>query len=345
VNHEHEKGGLMISSKRFLIAALMGSMGLITACNERPLAYGDVNSIIAVMSAEQWDVVGEDVYDALEPTISTVRGEKTFTVTYQEPGAEFWDRLRRFRQTLVVGTREDAWVQDVLDSASEPITENGLHQVYNVWSNGQTVTLVLLDEGWEAEDLGPYLTEVNRLLDDQFRYYARNRMYMSGRDSALSDTLSMQAGFTMLLPDVYRWELIDSTYIFRNDQPDPSELIRQVAVTWRTPAPGLLDRESLLAWREEVVDLYSEPQMLMLDGAVEREVFVDGAPGFELQAQWKNTPERPWPAGGLLITRSVTCDNQDRTYILDAWLYAPGKEKYEYMIQLETVLDSFRCSS
>jgi hypothetical protein len=335
----------MISTKRLLVAALLSSMGLITACNERPLAYGDVNSIIAIMSAEQWDIVGEDVYNALESTISTVLTEKAFTVTYQEPGAEFWDRLRRFRQPLVVGTREDFWVQDVLDSASELITENGLHQVYNVWSNGQTVTLILLGDGWGAEDLAPYLSEVNRLLDEQYRYYARNRMYMSGRDSALSDTLSIQAGFTMLLPDVYRWEVIDSTYIFRNDQPHPSELIRQIAVTWRTPAPGLLDRESLLAWREEVVGLYSEPQMLVLEGAAEHEISVDGAPGFELQAQWKNTPERPWPAGGLLITRSVTCDRQDRTYILDAWLYAPGKEKYEYMIQLETLLDSFRCAA
>jgi hypothetical protein len=30
-------------------------------------------------------------------------------------------------------------------------------------------------------------------------------------------------------------------------------------------------------------------------------------------------------------------------YLLDAWLYAPGKQKYEYMIQLQTILDTFRC--
>ena len=36
---------------------------------------------------------------------------------------------------------------------------------------------------------------------------------------------------------------------------------------------------------------------------------------------------------------------QDRMYLLDAWLYAPGKEKYEYMIQLQTILGSFRCGA
>ena len=30
-------------------------------------------------------------------------------------------------------------------------------------------------------------------------------------------------------------------------------------------------------------------------------------------------------------------------YLIDAWLYAPGRDKYEYMIQLEEILGSFRC--
>ena len=79
--------------------------------------------------------------------------------------------------------------------------------------------------------------------------------------------------------------------------------------------------------------------------STERTFELEGNEAYELQASWRNPPERNWPAGGPLITRIVTCDNQDRTYLLDAWLYAPGKEKYEYMIQLETLLDSFRCTS
>lgn len=327
------------------ILALTVATAALAACNEKPLAYGDANSIIAVMGPDQWAAVEADVFAALEPTITTVRAEKTFTVTYQEPYAEFWDRLRRFRQTLVVGARTDSYVQDVLDEAREEITENGLHQVYDVWSSGQTVTLILLDEGWGPAELDPYLTEINDLLDGQYRAYARNRMYFSGVDSALADTLSLRAGFSMLLPDVYRWEARDSIYIFRNDNPDPSELIRQIAVTWRTPAPGLLDQAALLDWRTSLVDEYNEPQEVVLEQSGDRAFTFEGADAYEVQAMWRNPPERRWPAGGPFITRTVTCDTQDRTYILDAWLYAPGKEKYEYMIQLETLLDTFRCTS
>ncbi len=316
------------------------------ACDEVPMAYGDANSIIAVMPADRWEALERTVFDALEPTITTVRDEKTFTVTYQEPYAEFWDRLRRFRQMLVVGTRDEPWVQEVLEDAREPITENGIHQVYDVWSRGQTVTLVLLEPGWTDADLEAYLPRVNEMLDGQYRAYARNRMYMSGVDSALADTLALMAGFSMVLPDVYRWQTRDSIYIFRNDNPDPSELIRQISVSWRSPAPGLLSRDEVLAWRNAVAaEHYTEPQEVVVERAEDRVFDFEGSPAFELQAMWRNPPERNWPAGGPLITRTVTCDAQDRTYLLDAWLYAPGKEKYEYMIQLETLLGTFRCTS
>ena len=65
---------------------------------------------------------------------------------------------------MVVGSREDWWVQQVLEDAREPITENGMYQVYDVWASGQTVTLVLLDEGWGPDELAPYLPQLNELL-------------------------------------------------------------------------------------------------------------------------------------------------------------------------------------
>lgn len=334
--------------KRSQIRSTFITMSVIafTACDEVPLSYGDANSIIAAVAAEPWATVQDDVYGALEATITTVRAEKTFTVTYQEPGAPYWDNLRRFRQMLVVGSREDFWVQQVLDDARDPITQNGVHQVYDVWSRGQTITLILLDQGWDRDELLPYLPEVNTLLDSQYRQYAKNRMYMSGTDSTLADTLALRAGFSMMLPNVYRWQTRDSVYIFRNDNPDPSELIRQVAVTWITPAADMLDQERVVAWRNEMAaEHYTEPQEVMLEGSGEQSFDANGNRAYELMAQWRNPPDRGWPAGGPLITRVVTCDAQDRTYLLDAWLYAPGKEKYEYMIQLETLLDTFSCKT
>jgi len=206
------------------------------------------------------------------------------------------------------------------------------------------VTLVILADGTSAAELHGHLPGVYEMLDSQYRSYAQNRMYFSGVDSALADTLYTEAGFSLLLPHVYRWWHVDSTYVFRNDNPDPSELIRQVAVTWISPAPAALDLDATLEWRSRIVEEhYSEPQVVMLDDMTLETTPFDGHDALELQAQWRNPPDRGWPAAGPFITRTLTCDNQDRTYLIDSWLYAPGREKYEYMIQLETILDTFRC--
>jgi len=334
--------------KRLLAGMLAGCVVVgAAACGSKGLGYGDPNSIIAVMSADLWEEASASVHAELESTIYTVAEEKAFTVTYQEPYAEFWLELRRFKQMLLVGTLSDPWIQEALDKTvtAEPVTGLGVHQVRDVWSLDQAVTLVILPEGGGLAELERYLPEVHELLDLQYLYYARNRMYQSGIDSALADTLYAEAGFSVLLPEVYRWSrLDDSTFVFRNDNPDPSELIREVFVTWVSPAPITLGVDDVLEWRERMVaQYYSEPQDVSTDAMlVETEPFL-GHQAVRVQAQWLNPPDRGWPAGGPFITYGLTCPNQDRTYLVDAWLYAPGKEKYEYMIQLETILGTFRC--
>lgn len=323
-------------------AALLGAV----ACDTIPLSYGDPNSVIVVMSPQRWEEVSQDVYDAIEQTVMTVRDEKTFTATYQAPYGENWNDLRRFRQMLLVGTASDPWIQEALEDEEGASTEPGVQQVHDVWAageNGQTLTVVILPETGGNEALARYLPEVHAMLDRQYRDYARQRMYFSGVDSALADTLRTEEGFSLLLPVVYRWMSRDSTFIFRNDNPDPSELIRQVGVTWKSPAPASLDVEALLEWRAELAEQYTEPQDFVSEGmSVDTSPFL-GHEAIRIQSQWRNPPDRGWPAGGPLITLAVTCDSQDRTYLIDAWLYAPGREKYEYMIQLETILETFEC--
>ena len=94
-------------------------------CDTAGIAYGDVNAIIAVMSPELWSEVQYDVYEALEPTVRTVRDEKTFTVTYQEPFAEHWIDLRRFRQILIVGCANDPVIVEALDRAGARAAARG----------------------------------------------------------------------------------------------------------------------------------------------------------------------------------------------------------------------------
>ena len=65
-------------------------------------------------------------------------------------------------------------------------------------------------------------------------------------------------------------------------------------------------------------------------------------PVVEVRSTWSNPPGQ-WPAAGPVITRLVQCP--EFTFLVDGWVYAPGRPKYEYVVQVETLLDSFRCAA
>lgn len=331
--------------RRSPLAAVLLLPVILSACAEEQGAYGDASSIVTAVTAEVWSQVEDSVYAALEPTIYTVRDEKMFTVTHVDPAdGAIWEDLKRFRQLLVVGPADAPWVAPVLETADAGADDGPLVQASDVWARGQTVTALVTGATSVEADLLASLDDLHALYDRQYRQLAEARMFISGRDSALVDTLMNRAGFSLMLPTVYTWAARDSVYIFRNDNPDPSELIRQVAVTWASPIPLGMEGEDFLAWRQELAQAYyTDEQVAELDNLEAGRFTFDGLDAYQIQAVWQSPPGA-WPAGGPFVLRAVACPAQDRMYLLDAWLYAPGKEKYQYMIQLERILDSFRCA-
>ncbi|HSR40948.1 MAG TPA: DUF4837 family protein, partial [Longimicrobiales bacterium] len=276
----------------------------------------------------------------------TVEREEVFQVTYHNPADSAWWNLRKFRQLLLLGTPDDPWVATALEQADGAVPAPGVTRVFDVWARGQSVTVVTLPETGAGSALASLLPELRETYLERYRDWAHNRMFLTGPDSALADTLRQTAGFELIVPEVYRWQRRDSVFVFRNDNPDPSELIRQFTVTWRTPAPDSVSVGELLEWREELSRTHYEPRhvndtTLMSTASLT----VGGAEARRLQAVWRNPPEANWPAGGNFIVQTVRCPDQDRLYLIDAWLYAPGKEKFEYLYQLDTILDSFRCGA
>ena len=316
----------------------------LTAC-EKPRAMGEAHSIVATASPDLWFELEERVRTALQPTIVTVTNEQSFLLTHQDPEDTGWNELSRFRNMLVLGHGSEPWVQDVLERYGDDVGDPpALVQVEDVWARGQQVHLVLLPEDEEApEAFDEILDGLHAQLDQEFRAWAISRMFVSGRDDDLAAALRQDEGFEVTVPEVYRHEPENGVHRFRNDNPSPGELIREMSVSWRSPIPDEVTQDDLLEWRDELVnEYYPSPQETLLDVADFRDVEVNGLSGVELQASWRS-PEDAWPGGGPTMTRAIECPDQDRLYLVDAWLYAPNRPKYEYMIQLETLMDTFRC--
>ncbi len=326
-----------------LLSALVATALVASACEE-PRAWGEWNSIIAGVGDERWSEIQDVVYSALEPRIFTFRAEKMFKVTQQDPRGEDWNQLRRFRQLLVIGNADDPWVAQALAKVDQDTFDPPeLLQVEDVWARGQRVSIILLSPSGGEEEVSTLLEPLFEVLDGQYRQWVVQRMFMTPPDTALADSLVTEAAFRLVVPEVYYLRRSGSVYIIRNDNPDPSELIRQVTVGWRDTDLSEIGEQDILAWRDHVqANHFSYPQVVNATTVRGRRMQRDDLEILEVRAVWENPPDE-FPAAGPFITRAIGCPALGRTYFVDAWLYAPGKDKYQYMIQLETILDSFRC--
>jgi len=318
-----------------------------TACDQG-LAYGDPNAVI-VVAPEEWFPTLRDTMDAvLSPDVFTLRPERTFRITYQAPVGVEWQRLKKFKKEILIGSPEDFWVAEALATLDDTVTYQvpGMVEAEDVWARDQHVTVLLVDPSQDvAPQVFPRLEEIHAMLDERFRQGVVERMFVSGVKEDLADSLMNAAGFSLLLPEVYRHQFQDPVHIFRNDNPDPSELIRQFGVAWRTPIPQeSLPVDSLMDWKESLSqEFYAYPQTVDRESLRTRNLTLGAMAVTEVRGAWSNPPDSNWPAAGPFLFWAVACPSQNRLYALDAWAYAPGKDKWEYVLQLENILGSFRC--
>jgi hypothetical protein len=337
---------MSIRSTNILVAATVLASALAGCRTERaPMAYGHANSIIVVAPDSIWAQVREPMQGTLQPRIFTVRDEKTFELTHVSPEDPNWRTLRQWRQVLVVGRPGDPWITPVIGDGAAPALP-ALLDGQGVWARGQEITVLLLPESGEQAAIERMLPVLHELFDGRFRRNAQERMFASGVNRSLARRLMNDAGFSLYLPEVYRWDRRDETYVFRNHQrAQAGDLVRSILVTWRPGAPR--DRgeaEPLLALRDSVAREFYSPAQRAQRERVEARVLepAEAYTGREVRGIWE-LAEGVWPGAGSFILRELHCPAQDRTYYVDAWLYAPGSAKYEYTIQLETILDTFRC--
>ena len=316
---------------------------LASACG-RPAALGEADSLIVVADPALWAELEEETYEAIETTLFTIRDEKQFYITYVAPDSDELDQLLLWKQVVVFGVPGDPLLEQVSEAAGRELSPPEIFQVPNVWAGGQAVTAVVLRPGAEADSWREALPELHELLDRQFRLWALSRMWVSGEDSVLADSLDRRLGFRMRVPAVYGHQFReDDLVVIRNDNPDPSDLIRSILVQ-RRPRLENPTAESIFEWRAGIDSLqYSVPQSFEPASGPGRQIEVDGARGLEVRGAWRD--ESDYPAGGPFFARALT--GPDATYFSAAWRYSPNprRSKWQYIMQMEEILGSFSCSS
>ncbi|HEX6940376.1 MAG TPA: DUF4837 family protein [Longimicrobiales bacterium] len=327
-----------------ITAGLAAAVVAGTACDARsPVAYGDANSIVVVAPDSLWSAVGDTVHRVMEPPVFTVRNERMFDLTHVSPADPAWVKLREWKQVLVIGRPGDPWVAPAVPGGAAS-TLPAIHEGEDVWARGQRVTALVLPEERREQAVVALLPRLYEIFDRRFRQGVRERMFVSGVDSVLRDSLRETAGFGLLLPKVYTHGMLGGAHRFLNANPNAGALDRSILVAWREGVDPVT-AEMLMAWRDSLgAGVYEwrqtvdreQTRVRPLEGAAEGSI--------EVRGMWLGT-DSTFPMAGPFISRAVACPALDRTYLLDAFLYAPSRDKYEYVVQLETILNTFECGS
>lgn len=333
----------MITQRR-LFASLSSLVVVLAPLGcKAPQAFGDRNSIIALAESALWEDVGPDVMETLEQRVFTTRPERKFEVTYLSVGDTLWEDMRIWQQVFVLGTRENSAVQRILDASPTPGVEPpAIVQAEEVWARNQLATALLLPADGQPQAVRGLLPELYDLLERRYDEWVRERMYTTGVNDSLVAALATY-GFTLQLPNIYLFNVEDSLFRFGSPyRQRDTDLLRSILLTWRSGTEEVTP-ESLRAWRQTVGETqYDVPQDILEEGIRSAWIDVNGLAGLELRGVWQDRAE--FPAAGPFIARTIACPGQDRTYYMDAWLFAPGTDKYPYLRQLEILLESFRCT-
>ena len=186
----------------------------------------------------------------------------------------------------------------MLEEADTTVSAPAIVEASRVWARNQHVTALVVPQTGAPEAVRSAVDSLASLFDRRYRQWAQSRMYFSGHNTALADTLRELAGFALDLPEVYRWrQSSDSVFFFLNDNPDASQLVRWLTVTWRDTPSAEITAEAALAWRDSIgSQLYDWSQRTVPDRLQTTPIDQPGARGLAVRGAWTGTVDE-LPAG------------------------------------------------
>jgi hypothetical protein len=317
---------------------------LLSAACSKPLAVGKLTEIVVLADDEVWEKIETDIRGALEREILSTRPETAFRIYHaslHNPG-----KFRKWSKLILVGSLEGGGpLTDLIpgDVRDEVMEKGGLlYSTPDLWARNQLAFFLVTAK---REEIPRYVRHSRELIfskvDDLLRGEIRERMFQSGPNEQLEESLWKELGFNFSLPVVYRQDKFTNaprTVRFFNLNPQ-----RSLVVYWEDGLRDSLERDAVITKRAELIERFY-PGDYPVEGKTQTEwVDFKGHHALKLSGLWEN---RERLEGGVFVTHAFNCQESARFFILDTVLFSPDpkKSKYVYMVQMETIIDSFRCS-
>ncbi len=321
---------------------LLVGIAVLVGCG-KPTAGGSIREVRLLCDDGVWERVGAELRRAVETPIYTVEPETVFLLVRAAVGDFQTERLSA--NLLLVGALDSPdSVGSILRKLLTPETQEAVQRreslVFargDLWASKQRVTIVTAPD---EETLVEFIPRAGDFLFETMyaplAAKAVDRVYYRGGNEELRQALRDEYGWSVLVPNPWHMVAADAenlVYFYKNE-PD-----RHIMVYWEERQRSL-HPDSCVALRARLVWRHYDEDEVDRSRTLSAHTTFLGRPALKLQGVWQNEKHI---MGGSFRTYCFHCPAQNRFYLVDLNVFAPGREKFPYLAQLEGIAATFRC--
>ena len=326
----------------FILPPLLGAL-LVLGCGDKPAAHGSAGGLVVIADEADRSAIQPLLTGSFSRVIYTPQPESLFRISWTSA-----DSLKlhiRSPLLLLAATLDGGGgASRLLRSMTTPEIEVGirsgdlaLFSRRDPWARGQWLLILAAPDGatlawrarrWEDSLHTWAVTATLQRLKEPLR-----REGLSTKEKRLSEeyhfTLEMENGFKLV-------EANDSSGYIRWHLPKPS---RWLTVAWGAlPEPKRRTAQFLYERCKAMREAFSEPVVIYDDRWEWEEADINGLPAIKIRGLWAGLEP---VGGGPFFCYGLWNLSDQRYYIIDGAVFAPGEAKMPYLWQLEAQAQTF----
>lgn len=311
---------------------------------QKPRAFGREKEILVICDNEIWQKAEKDLRKKIEVPIHAVRWEPIFEIAQVEAGKvqyyKEWDKI-----ILIESLENKKLLSQVVDDSTLKKIGRGQGLFFSqkdIWARGQRVAG--LAARTEEQILPLIKVHGDRIFNDFLQLLEERekvRMYHSGKNLVLVDSLMECCGFSIELPQVYariRQDVLpENELLFVHMDP-----VRSIFVTWiENPGPLDLSRKALAEMRHRMLEKIYPDMFTHVERVDTSTIISNDIERLRVYGTWENTEEI---SGGVYTSQIIESPLQNRRYYIDCLLFSPNPRlnKYRFIFQLDRIMNSFK---
>ncbi len=330
--------------KRLLLFLLTLALVFCMSCKKKKLIAGGERDVIVVLAQNaEWERIEIPLRNALEREVFTPNREKIYELMHGQP--EMLSSYIYAKNLILVGTiggssEASNLIETLLtDEAMKKVSgrEAYIFEKENPWAFAQYLMVIASPGEPNAAEIIEKNSDIIFQFFEQASYErAQWLIYSGGREKDIEDALLNKHGISIELPIGFYMKEEDSleTFVtFVRKFP-----FRLISIGWSDTLFKTLSLEDACRKRDSLAARYLENDSVDRERTTGRQVDFLEQKAYKIEGIWENNEK---VMGGPFRTYFFNDTLQKRSYIIDMHVFAPGKKKWFFLMELEAVAASF----